>query len=86
MKKTAFLSGLIALLAASGLSGYAIVKKSDCNPNIANNQEYQIKKVIDGDTVTIKYKDGKTDRLRLLSINSPEINECYGTVKKSVSA
>ena len=82
MKKTAFLSGLTALLVASGLSGYAIVKKSDCNPNLANQQEYKITKVIDGDTVTIKYQDGTTDRLRLLSINAPEKDECYGKESK----
>jgi len=82
MKKTAFLSGLIALLTASGLGGYAIVKKSDCDPNFAKTQEYQIQKVIDGDTVTIKYKNGKTDRLRLLGINAPETSECYGKESK----
>ncbi|MDA3840207.1 MAG: thermonuclease family protein [Patescibacteria group bacterium] len=82
MKKIAFLSGLTALLVASGLSGYAIVKKSDCNPDLANPQEYQIENVIDGDTLKIKYQDGKTDRLRLLSINAPEIDECYGKESK----
>ena len=34
----------------------------------------EITKVIDGDTMDVRFKDGSTDRVRLLGVDTPEIN------------
>jgi len=38
--------------------------------------------IYDGDTIEIKYPDGKSDTVRLLGINAPEIGEPYGAEAK----
>ena len=58
-----------------------IVKKSDYQKINPQYQEYQIENVIDGDTIKIKSEDA-ADRIRLLSINAPELDECYGKEAK----
>src|SRR3712207_834205 len=46
--------------------------------------EYEVVKVVDGDTLDVKNKEGITERLRLIGINTPETVdprkpvECFG--------
>ncbi len=73
MSKAKIISAILALMAAVGLTGYTIVKKSDIGT--VNRDVYHVFEVIDGDTIRVTDKDG--ERVRLLGLNAPEEGECY---------
>ncbi len=75
--KKAILSALTAFLAASGLTGYTIVKTTDIQQPNFETREHRITSVIDGDTLKIKTGTLKTRKVRLIGINAPEKGECY---------
>ena len=77
MKTKAILSAITALLAASGLTGYTIVKKTDIQKPEFETREHKITKIIDGDTLKIKTGTLKTRKIRLIGINAPGKGECY---------
>ena len=77
-QKKVFLGSITALLATAGLSGYVIVKKTNCPCNVSGYENYQVERVIDGDTIRVNIGDKQTKRLRLLSIDAPELDECFG--------
>lgn len=81
MDKKAIIAAVAALLAALGLGGYTIVKKSEYQKP-AQYEEYIIERIIDGDTIKMASSTMETDRIRLLSINAPELDECYGAEAK----
>ncbi|MCK5021778.1 MAG: thermonuclease family protein [Candidatus Pacebacteria bacterium] len=76
-KKKAILSAITTLLAASGLTGYTIVKTTDIQQPNFETQEHKITKIIDGDTLKIKTGILKTRKIRLIGINAPEKGACY---------
>ncbi len=74
-KRNIILAGIIFLTGILVGGNFLIQKKSSL-PNITNNPNlefYQVDYVIDGDT----FKLADNQRVRLLSINAPEKNECY---------
>ena len=77
MKTKAILSALTAILAASGLTGYTIVKKTDLQQPDFETREHRITSIIDGDTLKIKTGTLKTRKVRLIGINAPEKGECF---------
>ena len=42
-------------------------------------EEVEVIEVVDGDTLDVRFPDGRTDRVRLLGINAPEDGECFST-------
>jgi micrococcal nuclease len=44
------------------------------DPAIADNYTVTITDVIDGDTMDIRFKDGSTDTVRLLGVDTPEVH------------
>jgi len=77
MKTKAILAAITALLAATGLTGYTIVKTTDLEQSNFETREHRITSVIDGDTLKIKTGTLKTRKVRLIGINAPEKGECY---------
>ena len=77
MKTKAILTAITALLAASGLTGYTIVKTTDIEQPGFETREHKITKIIDGDTLKIKTGTLKTRKVRLIGINAPEKGECF---------
>jgi len=77
MKTKAILAAITALLAATGLTGYTIVKTTDLEQPNFETREHRITSVIDGDTLKIKTGTLKTRKVRLIGINAPEKGECY---------
>ncbi|MBU1046859.1 thermonuclease family protein [Patescibacteria group bacterium] len=77
MNKLAILSAITSLLAASGLTGYTIVKTTDIEQPNFETREHRITSIIDGDTLKIKTGTLKTRKVRLIGINAPEKGECY---------
>jgi len=77
MKTKAILSAITAILAASGLTGYTIVKTTDIQQPDFETREHRITSIIDGDTLKIKTGTLKTRKVRLIGINAPEKGECY---------
>jgi len=77
MSKIAILGAITTLLAASGLTGYTIVKKTDLNQPDFESRQHTITKIIDGDTLKIKTGTLKTRKVRLIGINAPEKGECF---------
>ena len=82
MKTKAILSAITALLAASGLTGYTIVKTTDIEQPNFETREHRITSIIDGDTLKIKTGTLKTRKVRLIGIDAPEKGECYFTESK----
>lgn len=54
-----------------------IKNKTEITPTI-ENKKYLVEKVVDGDTIDVKI-DGKIESIRLIGIDAPEKNECYGS-------
>lgn len=55
-------------------------EKTSITPTIVveqNLEKYLVKKVIDGDTLTVE-KNNKEETIRMIGINAPESNECGG--------
>jgi len=77
MKTKAILAAITTLLAATGLTGYTIVKTTDLQQPNFETREHRITSVIDGDTLKIKTGTLKTRKVRLIGINAPEKGECY---------
>jgi len=77
MTKTAIIGAITTLLAATGLTGYTIVKTTDIQQPNFETKEHKITKIIDGDTLKIKTGTLKTRKVRLIGINAPEKGECY---------
>ncbi|MBU4348283.1 thermonuclease family protein [Patescibacteria group bacterium] len=68
------IGAVLTILVALGYSGYTIIKKTDLEKlKQGDNLVYEVKKVIDGDT--IKLADG--DIVRLLGIDAPEQGACF---------
>ena len=77
MKTKAILTAITTLLAATGLTGYTIVKTTDIEQPNFETRDHKITKIIDGDTLKIKTGTLKTRKVRLIGINAPEKGECY---------
>lgn len=74
-----FCIGLLALIGVACSSGTATPAARQVGQYSAT-----VQRVVDGDTIIVKYLDGKTDRVRILGVNTPETHkpnspvECYG--------
>lgn len=88
MNRAKVITALIALLAALGLGGYTIVKKTDLlrsSADVVQKDIYRVMQVLDGDTMRVDIgkeqransKEEKTERVRLLGLDAPEEGECY---------
>ncbi len=53
---------------------------ADDTPNISESKLYKVIKVVDGDTIKVDM-DGKTETIRLIGIDSPEVNDARESVK-----
>ncbi len=73
-KKKISLVAMMAIIVAGGYGGYTLVKEKDLNNLRSGNvATYEVKRVIDGDTLELA--DG--DVVRLLGVDTPEEKECY---------
>ncbi len=56
-------------------------------PLICNGGEFaQLVKVVDGDTIDVKLKNGETERIRLIGIDTPERGEsCFDEAKQRLA-
>jgi micrococcal nuclease len=68
------IGALLVILTAVGYGGYTVIKKSDLE-SLKQGEDivYEVKRVIDGDTIELA--DG--DVVRLLGIDAPEKGECF---------
>ena len=63
--------------------GYFRVKKFS-QSNLKNSEKVLITAIVDGDTLTAQFSDGKERQIRLLGINTPEVTtknydeQCFG--------
>jgi len=73
MKKSV-LAGLITALLAGSVGGYGYKVIRDRQADVFENSIHEVVKVIDGDTIEVENKV----RIRLLGIDAPESNDCYG--------
>jgi micrococcal nuclease len=73
MKKTVLGSLIAALLAGTvGGVGYKVIQ--DKQADVFENSIHQVVRVIDGDTLELE----REDTIRLLGVDAPESNECFG--------
>ena len=56
-----------------------------CGPSTAANQfDAKVTRVVDGDTIVVQFADGKTDKVRILGVDTPETHkpgtpvQCFG--------
>ncbi|MBU1557774.1 thermonuclease family protein [Patescibacteria group bacterium] len=76
MKTASIIAALTLLLAATGVTGYKIVKSK--NYGGVEENLHKVVSVIDGDTFYIKGDSDDEDiRVRILSAFAPEQKECY---------
>jgi micrococcal nuclease len=75
MRKLLFLT-LISLLACSSTQPFDNSSLPPPPQNEATEKSALVKiiKVVDGDTMDVRFKDGTTDRVRLLGVDTPETN------------
>ena len=62
-------AGFAVALGATGISGATSVR-----PTVAAT----VSRIVDGDTVVVRYK-GRSDKVRILGINTPERGRCYAS-------
>lgn len=75
-KTSAVVGAIGVLLAASGITGYKLVKTK--NYGATEENLHQVSRVLDGDTFEIEGdKKGETIKVRILNATAPEENECY---------
>lgn len=79
LSKKALFTSIMAMLVASGYGGYAIVKKTRL-ADIYNRAE--LVSVIDGDTIKVKLEDAGTKNVRLIGLDAPEMDACFGPEAK----
>lgn len=76
MKTKAIIASLAMLLAATGVTGYKIVKEKNYGGTEENLHKVTV--VIDGDTFKIGDPEKEEEiSIRILSISAPEKTECY---------
>lgn len=74
--KTAAIVGAVTLLmAASGLTGYKLVKVG--NYGGVEENLHEILRVVDGDTFEVEGESGKAIIIRVLNMTTPERGECF---------
>jgi micrococcal nuclease len=80
--KKALFSSIMAMLVAGGYGGYTIVKKSRL-ADIYNRAE--LVSVIDGDTIKVKNEETGTKNVRLIGLDAPELEACFGQEAKQAT-
>lgn len=61
----------------------------DLFPNPVENAEATVTRIVDGDTIVVEFSNGRTENVRLIGIDTPEVPggyrpaECYGTESSS---
>jgi len=94
LKKYKIKSIIIAIIIAStGGAGYVstnTVKQKNYIPEIEPNKQYEVIKVVDGDTFNVKV-DGYTVKVRLIGVDTPEtvdprkVVQCFGKEASSMA-
>ncbi|XKT75360.1 MAG: thermonuclease family protein [Patescibacteria group bacterium UBA2103] len=72
------ISALAFVAAAGGYGGYEVYKTYEVYGANFENRPHLVEEVVDGDTIIIE----NNIRVRLLTIDAPEINTCYGQEAK----
>lgn len=63
---------LLVFFALGLLGGWLYIKSQpELNKTLASPDEYQVQKVVDGDTIEI-FRYGKTEKVRLIGVDTPE--------------
>jgi len=79
MKNKTVLGSLIAALLAGSVGGVGYKVIRDNQADVFENSIHQVVRVIDGDTLELE----NDVRVRLLGIDAPESNDCFGPEAKS---
>ncbi len=74
-KMVAVVAAVTALLAASGLTGYKLVKEG--NYGGVEKNLHGVVRVVDGDTFEIAGKGAEVITVRILNMSAPDRGECY---------
>ncbi|WP_373527377.1 thermonuclease family protein [Nostoc sp.] len=73
-----YISILLCAIATSGCN-----RLHTANPPMANSEEWQVIRVSDGDTITVRQMDGQEKKLRLCGIDAPEKSQPLGKESKA---
>lgn len=81
IKTSAVVGAIGVLLAASGITGYKLVKTK--NYGAMEKNLHEVVRVIDGDTFEVEgSKKGDVVTVRILNVSAPEKGECYYSQSK----
>lgn len=77
-----FLVALGTVVALGGTYGGYVITRSEQGPDTGTR--YVATRVIDGDTIEISDRQNNTqiERIRLIDVNAPELDMCYGAEAK----
>jgi micrococcal nuclease len=77
-RKTGFLAASAVLLLALG---FLLINSKQSIPLSGNEDSARIMRVHDGDTVHVRFSDGRERKVRLLGIDAPEMGDSRETVR-----